>query len=413
LFGYQVQDGPLELAHFVPASAFERDLRYRVAGLARRVGGGIAVPFVTPLDSAAQALPQIEIAVDGLKAGVDGVYTTSDSRVKLSIQLSKPPSGVFSFAVQTGTLYKDAEPVTGTGPFVRNCFLADGENNVRVDLKTASGESRSNTIVIRYSPKNATGDSGKLHVIAFGIGEFKQITTQLPGSFRDAKNFAAAYADPASKLNPCRGGLETWSNSSASLSLADLRAALAARLKLVGKNDRVLLYFSTHGLTSPDGNSYFLATSETNPAAPAGTGLDMSQLLADLQGRSADVSLRTECKSIVIVIDACYAANAFATVSRSFVEVAKALPTTSIGIIASSSPTEPSQASKESSLFTDFLLKVLREEKLDPTPGYRGTVNAPTVVSRVGSMIRDRGQNCDSYSDDVLKTIPIAAQVIR
>jgi hypothetical protein len=150
---------------------------------------------------------------------------------------------VFSFAVQTGTLYKDAEPVTGTGPYVRNCFLADGENNVRVELKTATGESRSNTIVIRYSPKNATGDSGKLHVIAFGIGEFIQITTQLPGSFRDAKNFAAAYADPASKLNPCRGGLETWSNSSASLSLADLRAALAARLKLVGKNDRVLVCF--------------------------------------------------------------------------------------------------------------------------------------------------------------------------
>lgn len=132
--------------------------------------------------------------------------------------------------------------------------------------------------------------------------------------------------------------------------------------KRVLEDDLVLVYVSSHGSAVDNRGNNFIIAHDTDPDKPFATGIKLQTLLKD-------VTERTGCQRVVLMLDACHSGTATADakgLTRNGID-----PTTYVGtgqvVISSSKPEQVSWESKryKNGVFTHQLMEALQSKGAD------------------------------------------------
>jgi hypothetical protein len=183
--------------------------------------------------------------------------------------------------------------------YARSVPLKEGENRIKVEVKTPQGIIQSNEILINYRPKQPN-----LHLLSIGIPH-----RDLKFTTHDAEDFANAFANQAgpSKVfgniySEIRNTRENTRNLDIRTAMEDLRRRYASDIiqGKIHKEDVLMLFISSHGKTD-DNKDFKILASDYD------TYGDVSNI--DYKRDILDVMHTIDCKKFIF-IDACHSGSA-------------------------------------------------------------------------------------------------------
>jgi WD40 repeat protein/uncharacterized caspase-like protein len=201
------------------------------------------------------------------------------------------------------TVYVNDVPVYGLNGFdIRNqkinelkkelqVELSEGRNSIMLSaLNQQGGESLKESFVIEYKPK--VKQKNNLYILTVGVSKYKDADRNLTFASKDANDINTLFQKQKEKYNEVI--IEHLSDKE--VTAATVLKALE-KLKTSKVNDKVVLYFSCHGLLDEQ-LDYYLAMHDVDFNDPAKKGLSYVALEAAI----GDIPARQK----LVFIDACH-----------------------------------------------------------------------------------------------------------
>lgn len=239
-----------------------------------------------------------------LTAEVRSLSTLPISEIKLSVNgfpviLDSVPDGknqtqlVQTIPLQPGrnTILLTARTVEAESPKVRSTIICDAP-------VTPVGVTDSSAMAGSVADEN----SPELHVLAVGISDYQRDDLDLNFADKDASDFSQAWKTQEGRLYR-KVSSTILTNEKATRN--NLMQAFADLMKAVQAGDRVVLFFSAHGVTD-DLQKYYLLSHEADPNALRVTAVphsDITEAVNDLLARQCQV---------LLFVDTCHAGGAVA-----------------------------------------------------------------------------------------------------
>jgi WD40 repeat protein len=231
--------------------------------------------------------------------------TTKHGSVELSLNLTNGGGGFGPVRIfWNGTAIQQDVSLPSSAETLNRSYpvpLLSGENRVRATASNADGTMWSDVNAsIRAdlpAPKKAAGAHGTLHAVILGIGTFPKATEHnLTYAAADAKLMADTLS---AKASPLFDHIDIQLLASADKTDRDhIVAALQALQKVAGPNDEFIFYAAGHGIVT--NGVYYLATSNVDPADPA--GLESQAISAkNLSGLLANIHVPKK----LVILDTC------------------------------------------------------------------------------------------------------------
>ena len=187
------------------------------------------------------------------------------------------------------------------------------------------------------------------HAVVIGVNRYQRLP-RLSGAVRDAQGVKKALTEQGFEV------LELLDRQATRQAIAQL---LGDRLRnRVGENDRVLIYFAGHGVSTGTGDTAmgYLMPVEGDRESPVSTGISMTEL----QNWFADY----KAKHVMFVADACYSGLALSTravglsyKTREYLRKVTAKPVR-VALVAGGAGEEASEL-RGHGLFTSFFLEAI------------------------------------------------------
>ena len=198
--------------------------------------------------------------------------------------------------------------------------------------------------------KRTPSDTGSRIAIVIGCSVY---SSEGLSNLRFAEKDADAIAERL--RNPEIGGYSDIYSFNSNSSLRDIEVTIDKVLTATRNNDKLVIYFSGHGIKHPDTGQLFLAVNETDKQAPRHTAIRANGLLEQLEEARAS----RKC----VILDCCYS-GAFGRkgVDVEMLDYDKDLePHEGKGVVVLSSSKEYEESLESErhghSLFTHFLLE--------------------------------------------------------
>ncbi|HLX12730.1 MAG TPA: caspase family protein, partial [Bacteroidota bacterium] len=189
--------------------------------------------------------------------------------------------------------------------FEQTVSLGTGLNTFEIVALDVSGRISTTILRINGGPKSTT-TLPKTWAVVVGVSEFKDPTLNLHYAANDARLFYDF-------LRGVKGGelpenqIELLMNADATR--ANILRKVEEKTDKAGSDDRVILYFATHGAPAPKGNEAYLFSTDTDPGNLVGTGVAWNDIDKQLALSAA--------KDVIILTDACHEAAGNAIALRS------------------------------------------------------------------------------------------------
>lgn len=146
-------------------------------------------------------------------------------------------------------------------------------------------------------PGSTTASAARsLHVLAIGVGRYRDGLLRLAYPAKDARDFAAVLKEQQGKLYQ---SVEVQLLTDEGAGRAALLSALARLRGRATERDVTALFFAGHGINQADSGRYFFLPHDADPRAPETlrAGHEIQDALAELKGR------------VLLFIDSCHAGN--------------------------------------------------------------------------------------------------------
>lgn len=201
-------------------------------------------------------------------------------------------------------------------------LLTNEETNFRVFTKDEKGfTSEEKKIRVLYKGENVKPSfyklddkleypkliDGTLHVIAFGVNEYKNHNMKKEGlgdliyAEKDSENISELFRSQQSKFfKNVNIILLNKSSKQKDISVVDVYNAIQSINTILNKNDRIIVFLSSHGLMKE--GKYYILTSESDPTSK--DSLDKTAISWNKLGDK--LKALNNAKEIVVMIDACH-----------------------------------------------------------------------------------------------------------
>jgi Caspase domain len=304
--GWQIDNGPNQLASFFPADRFRKQL-YRpdviklvlekgsVAAALRAADAALQkntkqvaldelLPPRVTLEVVAQALPRVKVRASATARGKG--QPIKAMRLMLDGKgIADQPSIEFADGKE-----KHSEEWEITLPGAR----AQGNYKLTVLARSEDSSSMSNAVEIPYLDKTKLP---ALHVLAIGIDGYQDPLLTLKAARHDATALCDTYTKQATASGIFRAVKGTTlldaKRDAVKKALADMRR------QEIKHNDLVVVFFAGHGIRGKDG--YYLLTQEAN------TTNDQTLAATTLTGSELRKTLGAFPCQVLLMLDACHA----------------------------------------------------------------------------------------------------------
>ncbi len=228
---------------------------------------------------------------------------------------------------------------------------------------------------------------GNLYVLSVGVSKYKNPTYNLQYTVSDANAFSALWPPMQDKLYK---KVILTSLADEKVTVAGLKAQLAALTKITTNNDTVFIFLAGHGLRTANQEFYF-ATHEAEFENPQTTALPWTALTS--------VLAEVPAKRVVLFLDACHSGSALGEARASNERMAETLvKRAGVMVFASSRGDQVSFESAEwqHGAFTKAVLEGIQEGKanLDTGMGQDGNITVAKLLvylqARVPKMTKEQ-----------------------
>ncbi|MFO0580009.1 MAG: caspase family protein [Polyangia bacterium] len=169
---------------------------------------------------------------------------------------------------------------------------------VVLQAETAQSASEPAVLHLRWAGPGATTASGprSLHVLAIGVGRYRDELLRLDYPAKDARDFAATLKEQQGKLYQ---SVEVQLLTDEGAARAAILAALARLRERATERDVTALFFAGHGINQADSGRYYFLPHDADPRATETllAGHEIQAALAEIKGR------------VLLFIDSCHAGS--------------------------------------------------------------------------------------------------------
>lgn len=270
LMGWQVDNGPAELASFYAASRFRKTF-YRPDVIQRLLEAGSTEEALRQADEARGRITQ-QTSVSNILPPIIEIVRPSESRV----QLDQPALTVTAKAKARGehrvasmTLLINGRPydgLKGTRSIVREqdtdaevteswtLELPMGEHQIQVRASTSQSNATSSPLQVVYEPDMPLRPT--LYVLAVGVSKYENLTEQQQLRFaaKDADTVGKEFTEHASDLFANVESTILLDEDATQRSILKSLKALQAKMT---QRDVAVVYLSGHGVRDETGAFYF------------------------------------------------------------------------------------------------------------------------------------------------------------
>jgi len=322
--GFHVNQGRETAALWITAGQFEKQL-YRpevideVLAEAMSLGTHTAAKpqvrvFTAPQANLARFRPpevRMMSPSNGLQTRSRETTIRANIESKSSLPVTEVSLKVNGFPVTLESMIDGTDSTTLT----QTIPLKPGKNAVVLTARTVEASSQEVRSTIYCDVPDARAQSGatgvgpemvadehspNVHVLAVGISDYKRDNLDLEYAHRDAEQFAEAWKRQEGRLYR---SVQTHVLINEQATRDNLMRAFSELLKTVQPEDRVVLFFSAHGITD-DLNKYYLLSHEADPDALRVSAVphsDITEAVNDL--------LSKQCQ-VLLFVDTCHAGGA-------------------------------------------------------------------------------------------------------